>query len=197
MARFVFVIFATMKSIRTRYTTLGVALLSTLLGLTTAPAFAVWPPPKAEGEELAVWQAMAGTIAREHESKPYRLWYSQSDFSAASFIASALADPDKEQFCGLSAAEVKTVVLQLKSASLEPVQLESDVAEAAGFKIAHKKNPRFRYFAMSRVVFDSARQKAWLSVELNGERGSIVRLDKVGGHWNRTSRCGGWYMPQD
>jgi hypothetical protein len=49
---------------------------------------------------------------------------------------------------------------------------------------------------MSGVVFDPSKQKAWLSVELNGERGSIVRLDKIGGEWNRTSRCGGWYMPQ-
>ena len=169
-------------------------LLATFMPMT---ASAVWPPPKAEGDELAVWQAMAGTIAKDNESKPYKLWYAQSDFTSASFIASALADPDKEEFCGLSATDVKSVITQLKSASLEPVELDSDIAEAAGYKIAHKKNPRFRYFAMSRVVFDPSKQKAWLSVELNGERGSIVRLDKVGGKWNRTSRCGGWYMPPE
>jgi tricorn protease-like protein len=92
---------------------------------------------------------------------------------------------------------VKSVITRLKNASLDPVQLDSDVAEAAGYKIAHKKNPRFRYIAMSRVVFDTSKQKAWLSVELNGERGSIVRLDKLGQQWTRTSRCGGWYMPQE
>jgi hypothetical protein len=168
-----------------------------LAALTSVPASAVWPPPKAEGDELAVWQAMAGTIAKDSEAKPYKLWYAESDFSAQTFIASALIDPDKALFCGLSSSEVKNVVTQLKSANLEPVQLDSDVAEAAGYKIAHKKNPRFRYIAMSRVVFDPAKQKAWLSVELNGERGSIVRLDKVDGRWSRTSRCGGWYMPQE
>jgi hypothetical protein len=166
-----------------------------LLALTSVPASAVWPPPKAEGDELAVWQAMAGAIAKDNDAKPYKLWYAESDFAAQSFIASALADPDREQFCGLSSTEVKNVVTQLKSASRDPVQLDSDIAEAAGFKIARKKNPRFRYIAMSRVVFDASRQKAWLSVELNGERGSIVRLDKTGGQWSRTSKCGGWYMP--
>jgi hypothetical protein len=165
--------------------------------LTSLPASAVWPPPKAQGEELAVWQAMAGTIAKDSGAKPYKLWYAESDFAAATFISSALADPDKEQFCGLSPTEVRNVVVQLKAATLDPVQLDSDVAEAAGFKLAHKKNPRFRYIAMSRVVFDPSKQKAWLSIELNGERGSIVRLDKVGGQWNRTSKCGGWYMPQE
>jgi hypothetical protein len=170
--------------------------LMILAALTPVTALAVWPPPKAEGEELAVWQAIAGSIAKENEAKPYKLWYAESDFTAQSFISSALADPDKEQFCGLSATDVKNVVTQLKSASLDPVQLDSDIAEAAGFRIAHKKNPRFRYIAMSRVVFDPPKQRAWLSVELNGERGSIVGLEKVSGAWNRTSRCGGWYMPQ-
>jgi hypothetical protein len=182
---------------KTRMMTNRMKVLMTLLALAPMTASAVWPPPKAEGEELAVWQAMAGTIYRENEAKPYKLWYAESDFAASSFIASALTDPDKEQFCGLSATDVKTVITQLKNASLDPVQLDPDIAEAAGYKIAHKKNPRFRYIAMSRVVFDPSKQKAWLSVELNGERGSIVRLDKVGEQWTRTSRCGGWYMPQD
>jgi hypothetical protein len=176
--------------------TMQMKVLMVMAAFTSLPASAVWPPPRAAGDELAVWRALAGTIAKENESKPYKLWYSQSDFAAQSFIASALVDPDKEQFCGLSSLEVKNVVTQLRSASLDPVQLDPDTAEAAGFKIAHKKNPRFRYIAMSRVVFDPSKQKAWLSVELNGERGSIVRLDKVGGEWSRTSRCGGWYMPQ-
>src|SRR4051794_253906 len=95
--------------------------LMAMVALTSLPASAVWPPPRAEGDELAVWQAMAGTIARDNETKPYKLWYSQSDFAAQSFIASALVDPDKEQFCGLSSIEVKNVVTQLKSASLDPV----------------------------------------------------------------------------
>ena len=182
---------------KTNTMTMKMKVLMILAALAPMTASAVWPPPKAEGEELAVWRAMAGTISKDNEAKPYKLWYAESDFAAASFIASAIADPDKEQFCGLSATDVKSVIVQLKSASLEPVQLDSDVAEAAGYKIAHKKNPRFRYFAMSRVVFDPSKQKAWLSVELNGERGSIVRLDKVGDQWTRTSRCGGWYMPQE
>jgi len=177
--------------------TMKMKALMILAALTPMTASAVWPPPKAEGDELAVWQAMAGAIAKDNEAKPFKLWYAESDFAAASFITSALSDPDKEEFCGLSTLDVKNVVTQLKSATLDPVQLDSDIAEAAGFKIAHKKNPRFRYFAMSRVVFDTSKQKAWLSVELNGERGSIVRLDKVGGQWNKTSRCGGWYMPQE
>jgi len=167
-----------------------------LFALTLVNANAAWPPPAAAGEELEVWQAMAGIIARDNAERPYKLWYFQSDFASASFIASAMTDPDKTDFCGLSSKDVQTMIAELKSASNEPVILDSDVAESAGFKIAHKKNPRMRYFAMSRVIFDAARQRAWLSIELNGERGHIVRLDRVGGEWKRASRCGAWYMPE-
>ena len=167
-----------------------------LFALTIAPAHAVWPPPNAGGEELEVWQAMAGAIARDNAEKPYKLWYHQSDFTAASFIASALSDPERSEFCGLSTDAVKSMISELKAVSAEPVVLDSDVAKSAGFRLAQKKNPRLRYFAMSRVVFDPARERAWLSVELNGARGSIVRLDKVAGQWNKASRCGAWYMPE-
>jgi hypothetical protein len=167
-----------------------------LLALELPAASATRSPPHAAGDELAVWQAMAEAITRENDSRPYKLWYFQSDFTSASFISSAIADPDREQFCGLSGQEVQAMISALKTVSATPVVLKEEVAEAVGLKVAHKKNPRMRYFAMSRVVFDPQGTRAWLSVELNGSRGSIVRLDKVEGRWNKTSRCGGWYMPE-
>ena len=185
-----------MTSFHTKHRSRIAACFAWLFALTLVTANAAWPPPNASGEELEVWQAMAGIIARDNAERPYKLWYYQSDFAAASFIASAMSDPDKTDFCGLSSAAVQTMLTELKSASNEPVVLDPEVAEAAGFKVAHKKNPRMRYFAMSRVVFDAKRERAWLSVELNGARGHIVRFDKVGGQWTRASRCGAWYMPE-
>ena len=184
-----------MKTLKTKKSWRFALVLAGLL-LTNIPAQAAWPPPGVGGDELAVWYAMAGTIARDNAAKPYKLWYYQSDFAAASFIASAMTDPDREEFCGLSGPASQTMIARLKSVNAEPVVLEPQTAQNAGFKLGHKKNPRFRYFAMSRVVFNSGIDSAWLSVELNGERGSIVRLDKVGGEWKKTSRCGGWYMPE-
>jgi hypothetical protein len=185
-----------MKTMILKCTSLGVVLICGLFALTPSTAQAVWPPPNVTGDELAVWQAMAGSIASDNAKRPFKLWYFQSDFESASFISSAMADPDREEFCGLSSREVQATIAELKAISRDPVALNSTTAEAAGFKLAHKKNPRMYYFAMSRVVFDSRRERAWLSVELNGERGFIARLDKAAGQWTRASRCGGWYMPQ-
>jgi hypothetical protein len=154
------------------------------------------PLPRATGDELAVWQVMAEVIARENAERPYSLWYGVSDFASASFIASAMSDPDRDQFCGLSGAEAQAMISELKMINAAPVALDTSVAKAAGFTVAFTKNPRQRYFALSRVVFDPDGVRAWLSVELNGVRGSIVRLDKVDGQWTKTSKCAGWYIPE-
>ena len=148
------------------------------------------------GEELAVWSVMAATVANDNGERPYKVWYFQSDFGAASFVSIAMDDPDREEFCGLSPQDSQAMIEQLKAVGATPVVLGESTAELAGFKLARRKNPRLRYFAMSRVVFSPALDRAWLSIELNGERGSIARLDKVDGEWKRTSRCGGWYMPE-
>lgn len=172
------------------------AVLSCLLISTGVYAGPPGTPPGVAGEELAVWSVMAATITSDNAERPYKLWYFKSDFSAANFIAIAMDDPDREEFCGLTAQESQQMIEQLKVAGASPVVLEESTAEFAGYKLARKKNPRMRYFAMSRVIFNPAVDRAWLSIELNGERGSIARLDKVDGEWKRTSRCGAWYMPE-
>jgi hypothetical protein len=167
-----------------------------LAALTFTTANAVWAGSGSPSDELAVWQATAGVVARDHASHPYRLWYFQSDFTSASFIATALIDPDRNRVCGLSEAEARALISDLKAVNAEPVKLEKSLVQSAGFGIAYRKIPRQRYFAMSRVVFDPAGRSAWLSVELNGERGFIARLDKIDGRWSKTSSCGSWYMPE-
>jgi hypothetical protein len=169
--------------------------IACLAALTFTTANAAWAEPHASNDEIAVWQAAAGVVAHDYVSSPYKVWYFQSDFTAASFISTALIDPDRDKVCGLSEPEARTLISDLKAVNAEPMKLDKSVAQSAGFGIAYRKIPRQRYFAMSRVVFDPAGRSAWLSVELNGERGFIVRLDKVDGQWNKTSRCGGWYMP--
>jgi len=172
------------------------AVLACLFIPAAARINAAAPTPGVTGEELAVWNAMAATLVAENADRPYKLWYFKSDFSAANFIAIAMDDPEREEFCGLSGRDSQAMIEQLKAVGAAPVVLEESTAEFAGFRLARKKNPRLRYFAMSRVVFNSAVDRAWLSIELNGERGSIVRLDKIEGEWKRSSRCGAWYMPE-
>jgi hypothetical protein len=172
------------------------ALLSYLFIGAAAPINAAAPVAGVRGEELAVWSVMAATVASDNADRPYKVWYFKSDFSTATFVALALDDPDRAEFCGLSGQDSQAMLEQLKNVGAAPVVLERSTAEFAGFRLARNKNPRLRYFALSRVVFNSAMNRAWLSVELNGERGSVVGLNKVDGEWQRSSRCGAWYMPE-
>ena len=185
-----------MKTFATRGRFRFVKIFSILFVSALLPANAVSPQHSVIGEELAVWNAMAGVIARENTERPLKLWFFRSDFTAAPFIASAMDDPDRAEFCGLSGPESQAMIEQLKVVNAKPILLDSKSAEAAGFRLVRTKNPVLRYFALSRVAFNAAADSAWLSVELNSERGSIARLDKVGGEWKMTSRCAGWYMPR-
>ena len=149
------------------------------------------PGAAVPGEELAVLRAIVGIVNRD-ATRPYERLYFQSEFEGASFVATSLENPDRNQFCGLSRPEALTMVSELELATARRVQLDKETAKSAGLKIGRWKDPRFPYIVLSRVYFGPGRQSAWVGVELNGKAGAVMRLDKVGGEWKKTSRCGGW-----
>jgi hypothetical protein len=140
-------------------------------------------------EELAVVQAMA-TIINGEAKRPYDYLYFESDFPSKINVESGLANPDRDSFCGLSRDKAGAMVSEL--ARLEPVEYDKPTAKSAGLGIGHKKFPRFRYLVVSRVIFDAENRSAWLAVDLNGETGALMRLDKVDGAWTKAARCAGW-----
>ena len=162
----------------------------TLLMLAGA-AIAASPAADVPDDEIAVVRAMAVIINRD-SANPYDFLYFESDFSAGSHVASSILNPDRTQFCGLTREQAQSVVTELATISSEPVEFDNTTAKPAGLKVGHKKLPRFRYLFLSRVVFDSGRQHAWVAVDQNGETGALMRLDKVDGQWTKTARCGGW-----
>ena len=142
-------------------------------------------------KELEVIEAMAAILNRDAAGS-YDYLYFESDFSAGSHIASSLSNPDRTQFCGLTRTEAQSLVSELETVSAKPVEFDKSAAKQAGLRIGHKKLPRFRYLMLSRVIFAPDNQRAWVAVDLNGETGAIMRLDKINGQWNKTHRCGGW-----
>ena len=155
-----------------------------------------WSADNVSAKELEVIEAMAA-ILNTDAAGTYDYLYFESDFSAGIYIASSLANPDRTQFCGLTRTQAQSLVTELETASEKPVEFDKSAARQAGLRIGHKKLPRFRYLMLSRVVFAPDHQRAWLAVDLNGETGAIMRLDKINGQWNKTHRCGGWVKAQD
>ncbi len=153
---------------------------------------AAFPGNGVVGEELAVIQAMASSINQESKGG-YDYLYFESDYSTGKNVESSMSNPDRTQFCGLSRPESEALMGELKQINSSPVEFESDVAKPTGMHVGRKKLPRFRYVFLSRVVFAPDNQRAWLAVDLNGESGAIMRLDKVGGQWSKAERCGGWF----
>jgi hypothetical protein len=146
-------------------------------------------------EEPAVWKALVEFLATDNASRPFRQLYLQSDFGTASLVASSMADTTRREYrdlCGLSSSDAKAMIAQLQAVNAESVPFEESIAEAGNLKLTKKKVPKARYVALSRVTFDPTNQYAWLAVDLSGTAGAIMRLDKVEGRWQRTSKCGGW-----
>jgi hypothetical protein len=158
-------------------------------------AVTAWPRAEAN-DERAVWQAMVDTIARDNAEHPYRLLYFKTDFGTAPMISSSMSDPDLEEFCGLPRPEAQAMIGQLMIANSAAVELDASLAERSGMRIGRKMERTMRYVAMSRVVFDATNQRAWLAVDLSGGRGGIMRLDKISGAWNWSSRCAAWVKPR-
>ena len=180
-----------MKTLMTMSSSGRAARLACALGLLMTATASALPGIGVPAEELAVVQTIA-TILNKDAKRPYDYLYYESEFTASAHVASSMANPDRTQYCGLTREQGQALVQEIAALTAKPVVFDSSVAEPAGLKLGQKKLPRFRYLIVSRVVFDAANQHAWLAVDLNGETGSILRLDKVDGQWNKSARCGGW-----
>jgi len=166
-------------------------LLRAMLLMLAGVAMAASPATGVPEDEVAVIRALAEIMNRD-STYPYDFLYFESEFTAHSYVASSLANPDRTQFCGLTREQAQSVVTELATMSSAPVEFDNTTAKPAGLKVGHKKLPRFRYLFVSRVVFDPDRQHAWVAVDQNGETGALMRLDKVDGQWTKSARCGGW-----
>jgi hypothetical protein len=142
-------------------------------------------------DEIAVFQAMA-TISTGESARPLDFLYFESDFSTAGNVSTSMANPDRSDFCGLTREQGQALVGTLIDVNARPVALDKSIAKPARLKLGQKKLPRFRYLMLSRVVFGPGKERAWLAVDLNGESGAIMRLDKSEGQWRKAARCGGW-----
>ena len=142
-------------------------------------------------DEQAVIQTMA-TLLNQEAGGSYDYLYFESEFPASAHVASSMSNPDRTSFCGLSRDAAQTLVTEITTVTKKPVEFDSSLAKPAGLKIGQKRLPRFRYLTLSRVVFAPSHDQAWLAVDLNGESGAVMRLDKVGGQWSKSARCGGW-----
>ena len=171
--------------------TTGKRVLNSLSFVLLTLAAAATPAAGLIGEELAVVQAMAASITRDAE-RPYENLYFTSEFEGAPFVMSAIENPDRNDFCGLTREGAVHMVNEIEIATSTRVQFDKETAKAAGLKLGKRKDARFPYLVLSRPVFGPGREYAWVGVELNGLRGAVMRLDKINGEWTKTSRCGGW-----
>ena len=173
---------------------IGIATLlaSSLLAVSGAGA--------AEGagdDERAVWKAAAAAMAQEAtRARPPKTLYYKSDFAEASLMVSFAKDDLAKDFCGLSGQAADAMAAELKAINSEAIEFDESIGEGGNLNLVRKKDPRRYYIALSRVVFDATRERAWLAVDLYKIAGAVIRMDKVDGAWRKAAECGGWLTLQ-
>ena len=155
-----------------------------------------WSAAPVAGEERAVLQSLAALVNLD-TTRPYERLYFETEFGGAPHVTSSLKNADRSSFCGLSREDALALVAKLQKITAARVVLDKEMAKSAGLKLGEKKNPRFPYVILSRVVFGPGKMSAWVAIELNGSSGAIMRLDKVGDVWSKTDRCGGWIKAEE
>jgi hypothetical protein len=155
-----------------------------------------WPATAVAGEERAVLQAIAAMVNLD-TTRPYERLYFETEFGGVPHVTSSLTNADRSNFCGLSREGALALVANLQKTTAVRVALDKEMAKAAGLKLGEKKNPRFPFVILSRVVFGPDTLHAWVAVELNGSAGAILRLEKIAGEWKKTDRCGGWLKVEE
>jgi len=180
-----------MKNSQTKSSYRSLAFTRAMWVMLGAACGTAWSAENVASEEQAVVQALA-TIINKQAPGPYDFLYFESDFTASPHIASSMSNPDRTEFCGLTRPQAQALVTELTEATTKPLEFNNELARPAGLKIGHKKLPKFRYLFVSRVIFAPDQKQAWLAVDMNGETGAVLRLDKIDGQWNKTARCGGW-----
>lgn len=128
-------------------------------------------------------------------TRPPKTLYFKSDFGEASLMVSFAKDSLKD-FCGLTGQAASAMSAELKAINADVVDFDESMFEGTGLKLISKKDSRRYYLALSRVVFDPTRERAWLAVDLNKVAGAVVRMDKVNGQWTKAAECGGWLTMQ-
>jgi hypothetical protein len=143
-------------------------------------------------EERSVWKAAAVAMSQEAtRTRPPKTLYHKSDFGEASLMVSFAKDAIGG-FCGLTGQAASAMSSELKAVNAQTIAFDETLVEGTGLKLTSKKESRRFYLALSRVVFDSTRERAWLAVDLNKVAGAVLRMDKIDGQWTKAAECGGW-----
>ena len=107
------------------------------------------------------------------------------------YIASSCRTRTAHSFVA-SRTEAQSLVTELETVSAKPHGIRQISRQAGGSENRAQETSALSIpDAVARDI-PADNQRAWVAVDLNGETGAIMRLDKIDGQWNKTHRCGGW-----
>jgi hypothetical protein len=159
------------------------------------PADAVMPPAT---EEQRVWLAAATHVLANESagtSNPGPLVVrSRTSFPRRTTV-SQLRKNAKQEFCGQSSEDARSIIFILNRAGGRGRSIRDLFVNRPEFSLTDNLPKKGDSLGMSEVLFyrDAKNvQSAYLSVEISGRSGSIVKMENKAGSWQWADECATW-----
>ena len=159
------------------------------------PAGVAMPPAT---EEQRVWLAAAQHVHATESagmSTPAPLAINSRTTFPGRAAVSRLQKNAKQEFCGESREDARTIIYVLNRLGGRARSVRDVFANRPEFALADSRPTKGDYLGLSEVLFykgTNDRQFAYLNVDIGGQSGSIVKMEKQDGAWAWSAECATW-----
>ena len=162
---------------------------------TRPPAGVAMPPAT---EEQRVWLAAAQHVQANESAGTSNLGTlainSRTTFPGRAAV-SRMQKNAKQQFCGESREDARTIIYVLDRLGGRERSVRDVFANLPEFALADSRPAKGDYLGLSEVLFYKGAkdtQFAYLNVDIGGQTGSIVKMEKQDGAWTWSAECATW-----
>lgn len=147
-------------------------------------------------EEQRVWLAVAQHLRDARSADVVEadtlVLYARTAFVSRFGAVSQLRERARVEFCGNSYDEARGILSGLKHMSnFHDKSLRDTFAHRPGIELVERQPAQGGALGLSVVLFKGERE-AYVSVDLGGKRGAILRVARPGTEWYEIVECGRW-----
>jgi hypothetical protein len=153
------------------------------------------PRPPAS-QEQHVWLAASQHVLADESASvenpgPLPI-LSRTSYPASRLALSRLEDQTRNVLCDLSGKDTKEMLTALRWENKRHRPVREVFEYRPEFKLVDSRPEEGDHLGLSRVVFARDTEFAYLNVDIGGQSGSIVRMEKKDGAWAWSAECATW-----
>lgn len=152
-----------------------------------------WPPAS---QAQHIWLAAARHVLANESASAQRPGalsiLARTSYPLSRRAMSRLKDEAQNGLCGLSGEDAKEVLSALRWVNARETNVRDVFEHRPEFALVDSPSVQGDYLGLSGVVFSRDTDFAHLNVDISGQSGSIVRMEKQDGAWAWSAECATW-----